>query len=89
MKYIECTGFFADVRVRVGVCVCVHPSYTGRGMNMQGPTGLSLTTKTFIERCVSIPAREGSGRNGRSWGPHMIPHPNACAVVGSSCGHNT
>ena len=22
MKYIECTGFFADVRVRVGVCVC-------------------------------------------------------------------
>ena len=42
----------------------------------QGAAGLSLTrrpTKTVVDRCVNVPARDAPGRNGRSWGSHMNP----------------
>ena len=68
--------------VEKNVCVCVKPSLL-RAKNVvgcsvlcfllkQGAAGLSLTlrpTKTVIDRCVNVPARDAPGRNGRSWGP--------------------
>ena len=59
----------------------------------QGAAGLSLTlrpTKTVIDRCVNVPARDAPGRNGRSWGSHMNPPLNSCINVGLSgrCAHD-
>ena len=53
----------------------------------QGAAGLSLTrrpTKTVVDRCVNVPARDAPGRNGRSWGSHMNPPLNSCINVGLS-----
>ena len=68
------------------VCVCVFVCQTLllRAKNVvrcsvlcflrkQGAAGLSLTlrpTKTVIDRCVNVPARDAPGRNGRSWVSH-------------------
>ena len=41
-------------------------------------------TKTVIDRCVNVPARDAPGRNGRSWGSHMNPPLNSCINVGLS-----
>ena len=52
---------------------------------LQGAAGLSLTlrpTKTVIDRCVNVPARDAPGRNGRSWGSHMNPPLKSCINVG-------
>ena len=81
----------------VWVCVCVKPCLL-RAKNVvrcsvlcfllkQGAAGLSLTlrpTKTVIDRCVNVPARDAPGRNGRSWGSHMNPPLNSCINVGLS-----
>ena len=81
----------------VCVCVCVKPCLL-RAKNVvrcsvlcfllkQGAAGLSLTlrpTKTVIDRCVNVPARDAPGRNGRSWGSHMNPPLNSCINVGLS-----
>ena len=79
------------------VCVCVKPCLL-RAKNVvrcsvscfllkQGAAGLSLRlrpTKTVIDRCVNVPARDAPGRNGRSWGSHMNPPLNSCINVGLS-----
>ena len=83
--------------VEKNVCVCVKPCLL-RAKNVvrcsvlcfllkQGAAGLSLTlrpTKTVIDRCVNVPARDAPGRNGRSWGSHMNPPLNSCINVGLS-----
>ena len=67
--------------MRVCVCVCQTLSTKGKErcdmfgyVLKQGAAGLSLTlrpTKTVIDRCVNVPARDAPGRNGRSWGSHV------------------
>ena len=41
-------------------------------------------TKTVIDRCVNVPARDVPGRNGHSWGSHMNPPSNSCINIGLS-----
>ena len=79
--------------VTSSVCVCQTLSTKGKErcemfsffLLKQGAAGLSLTlrpTKTVIDRCVNVPARDAPGRNGRSWGSHMNPPLKSCINVG-------